>query len=167
MRQRCNNPNNPKYGSYGRKGIKVCSEWDSNFQAFKGWALKNGYQDPPKDADSKYVFNDALTLDRVDGTVGYCPENCRWVPFKQNRTDRRFKKRESFVFKELNTRLIFERLERLCKERGITISGLEKACGFGNGTVRGWKNSDPSVGKVKRVADFFGCTIDALVSKGE
>ena len=64
-------------------------------------------------------------------------------------------------------RLIFERLERLCKERGITISGLEKACGFGNGTVRGWKNSDPSVGKVKRVADFFGCTIDALVSKGE
>lgn len=33
------------------------------------------------------------------------------------------------------------------------------------GAVRGWATADPQVSKLKRVADFFGCTVDDLLKK--
>ena len=62
--------------------------------------------------------------------------------------------------------LIFENILRLCKERNITISRLEKEVGLGNATVRGWEESTPKVDKLKLVADFFGVTVDDLLKEG-
>lgn len=70
MKSRCNNPNASKYYLYGGKGIKVCNEWNDDFNIFYEWATNNGYTDD-------------LTLDRVDGNKDYCPENCRWATYKQ------------------------------------------------------------------------------------
>lgn len=42
---------------------------------------------------------------------------------------------------------------------------LEKTCGLGNGTVSGWKNGNPRVDLLIRVADFFGITIDELLKE--
>ena len=58
---------------------------------------------------------------------------------------------------------MFERIAELCKERGISISRLERELGFGNATIRKWHESSPSVDKVKKVADYFGVTIESLV----
>lgn len=66
MIQRCNNPKNISYERYGGKGISVCDEWKKSSEEFMEWALSNGYRDD-------------LSIDRVDGSKGYCPENCRWV----------------------------------------------------------------------------------------
>ena len=60
---------------------------------------------------------------------------------------------------------IFERIKMLASERGLSVSKLEKECGLGNATVRGWATSDPSVSKLKIVADFLGVTIDELVKE--
>ena len=34
-------------------------------------------------------YNDTLTLDRIDNSKGYCPDNCRFVTYAQNNQNRR------------------------------------------------------------------------------
>lgn len=55
-------------------------------------------------------------------------------------------------------------IKTLCCEKGITIRQLERDLGFGNGTIRGWGNSDPGISKLKAVADYFGVTVDELLN---
>lgn len=88
MRERCENPKQKHYRSYGGRGIKVCREWHESFEAFRDWALANSYEH-------------GLTIDRRDNDQGYSPSNCRWVPFLVNArnksTTRRFAFRSSMM----------------------------------------------------------------------
>ena len=68
MKERCTNPNADNYKWYGGKGITVCDEW-KDFFPFYEWAVQNGWRE-------------GLTLDRIDGSKGYSPDNCRFVDFK-------------------------------------------------------------------------------------
>lgn len=61
--------------------------------------------------------------------------------------------------------MIYENIVAKCKEEGISISGLEKAIGLGNATIKGWSDSSPKVENLKKVADFFGCTMDDLIAE--
>lgn len=61
---------------------------------------------------------------------------------------------------------LFKRIKALCKLNKISIASLEKALGFGNGTIGRWgKGSSPTVENLKRVADFFGVTVDFLIKE--
>ena len=61
--------------------------------------------------------------------------------------------------------MLFDNVLSLCKERNISIARLERESGLANATVRGWEHSTPKVGNVKKVADYFGVTVDALLSE--
>lgn len=75
MIQRCTNPKNARYASYGARGISVCERWMDvlNFVADMG----------PRP--------EGKTLDRWPDTSGdYEPGNCRWAtPQEQNRNTTR------------------------------------------------------------------------------
>lgn len=59
--------------------------------------------------------------------------------------------------------MIFDNVKRIAHERGTTVSAVEKALGFGHGTIRCWKKGSPTVGKLKAVAEYLGTTIDELL----
>ena len=54
-----------------------------------------------------------------------------------------------------------ERIKELCESRGIKISNLETALGFGNGSLL--KTSEKTeFGRIKKIADYFGVSIEYL-----
>lgn len=60
-------------------------------------------------------------------------------------------------------------IRRRCKERGITLAELERHAGIGNGIIGKWgkSNNGPSAANLKKVADYFGCTMDELMKEDE
>lgn len=67
MKQRCINPNNPRYKNYGGRGITVCKRWFNSFPNF----LKDMGEKP-----------DGLSIDRINNDKNYCKSNCRWANAK-------------------------------------------------------------------------------------
>lgn len=60
--------------------------------------------------------------------------------------------------------LILDNIRAKCVEKEISIYALERQLGFGNRTVSSWATSSPSIDKLKKVADFFGVTVDELLA---
>lgn len=79
MKKRCYTKSTSGYENYGGKGIKVCDEWRNDFIAFKNWAIANGYF-----YDTSAAHRDVMSVDRIDPTKDYCPENCRIIPLHEN-----------------------------------------------------------------------------------
>lgn len=101
MRQRCNQKNCKAYKDYGAKGIRVCDEWN-DFEPFWKWSIENGY-----------CYG--LSLDRIDNSKGYSPENCRWVEWKEQCNNRR-----SNILIEYNGET--KTLKKWCSELGLSYS---------------------------------------------
>lgn len=78
MKRRCYDVSRPGYKNYGGRGIKVCEQWRSSFNAFMA--------DLGRKPDPSY------SLDRIDNDKDYEPGNCRWADREtQSRNQRRHK----------------------------------------------------------------------------
>jgi len=112
MKARCYNKNNVRYMDYGNRGITVCESWVHCFETF--------LEDMGKKPKGKY------SLDRIDNSNGYSPENCRWAD----------------DYEQANN----TRKNRVISCNGLTLTmsqwarkmGFKKAAVIHNRLIRGW-----------------------------
>ena len=62
---------------------------------------------------------------------------------------------------------MYNKIRILCEKKGVSITRVEKETGLSNGAIGKWKDSTPTVEKLKKVADYFGVTVDELITEQE
>lgn len=77
MKERCDNPKNKRYSSYGGRGITYDEKW----KTFKGF-----YEDMGSS------HKEGLELDRIDVDGNYDKDNCRWVDQTEQCYNQRLRK---------------------------------------------------------------------------
>lgn len=68
IKSRCYNNKNVSYQSYGARGIKICSEWIDNYEAFRDYVTKL----------PNYNMK-GYSIDRINVDGDYEPGNIRWA----------------------------------------------------------------------------------------
>jgi hypothetical protein len=75
MRNRCYNANVSSFRTYGAMGVRVCADW-LDYAKFEAWAIASGYRDD-------------LTIERKDFDGHYEPDNCCWIPKREQSANQR------------------------------------------------------------------------------
>lgn len=99
MIKRCEDPANKSYKNYGAKGVVLCPEWRESYEAFRDWALANGYADD-------------LTIERDSSFGAYEPSNCTWIPHGDQARNWRTRNRRITAFGETKCVSEWERDDR-------------------------------------------------------
>lgn len=125
MRARCYNAGNASYQNYGGRGVGVCDRWRENYDAF----FKDMGNPPP-----------GMSLDRVDNSKDYGPDNCRWATLKDQLNNQRRNRRITYAGMTMTlaqwathlgvpTGTLHKRLERMTVEKALSAK-----------TLRPWKH---------------------------
>ncbi len=61
---------------------------------------------------------------------------------------------------------IVDRIRQLANQKEVSLTKIEKALGFGNGTIGKWIKQSPSCEKIKLVADYLNTSTDYLIYGG-
>lgn len=59
--------------------------------------------------------------------------------------------------------MIYDTIKRICKERGISVTFVEKKAGLSNGIISKWNTCSPTVENAQAVAKVLECTVDELL----
>jgi hypothetical protein len=74
MLARCNNPNDPRFKTYGARGVRVCLQWHTFARFMEDLIAEIG----PRPAGVGKGGRSLYSLDRKDNERGYEPGNVKW-----------------------------------------------------------------------------------------
>lgn len=63
--------------------------------------------------------------------------------------------------------MIYDNVCWWAKKRGLTIHQIEQKGKIGNGLIAKWKDSDPSVKNLRKVASVLGVSVSTLLREDE
>lgn len=55
--------------------------------------------------------------------------------------------------------MIYDKVKAYCEKNNTSICALEKKCGIGNGTIRLWKDSSPSLSTLLKLEKGTGVPV--------
>jgi len=113
MIQRATNPNHNRSADYAGRGVTVCDDW----KVFENFLRDMGERP------------EGMSLDRIDNSKGYSPENCRWATPKEQLNNTR---RNRFLTLNGETKTVAQWAE----EAGINAGTIYSRLG------RGWSGAD-------------------------
>ena len=61
--------------------------------------------------------------------------------------------------------MLFQKISDICSQKGLSVSELERRCGFANAAIRKWKTSSPSADNLAKVADVLEVSVDCLLGR--
>ena len=62
---------------------------------------------------------------------------------------------------------IYARIKTLCKENHISVNKLEETLEISKGSLCKIDTNKPSSDRLKKIADYFGVTVDYLIGREE
>jgi SOS-response transcriptional repressor LexA len=77
-------------------------------------------------------------------------------------------KNEDLLTIQLRNAILLENIRVLCVRNNTSIPKIEKALGYGNGAVSGWKKAKKAapMERVRAIADYFSVTVESLINDG-
>ena len=110
MKDRCYNPNNPHYSNYGGRGIDVAPGWFYSFTNFLAYLGKR-----PK----------GTTLERINNSLGYWPDNCKWATKSEQQINQRLRKTNTSGHKNIHWYPPYQQYQvQICRQ------GIRKTIGY-------------------------------------
>jgi len=60
---------------------------------------------------------------------------------------------------------MFDKIKEISKKRGMSLNQLNEKAGFKQNVIYSWKNKQPSIERVNRVAEVLHVSVDYLLGK--
>ena len=143
MKQRCYNKKHHAYARYGGRGITICERWLALFSNF---------------FDDMGECPDGMSLDRIDNSGNYEPDNCRWATRKQQQRNQRTARKVTGFGK---TMTIIEWSEYLRFPYGTLKSRINRGMTLEKAILTPVK---PFGGALKHPADYSNLSLEKLYS---
>lgn len=132
MRQRCENPKSRAFHNYGKRGIKVCEEWQ-DFQKFKD-DMFTGYEEHKRD-HSEYQNT---TLERSNNDKGYSKSNCKWATAKEQGNNTRTVVKFTAISPSGVKQEVIG-INRFCREKNLSRGNVRRCLKEPHRHCKGWK----------------------------
>jgi hypothetical protein len=106
MKKRCQNKAHKSYADYGGRGITVCDRW----QTFDNFLADMG----PRPLGT--------SIDRIDGTLGYFPGNCRWATNSEQAHNRNHPRWNKVTIEGIQ----YKSMSAAAKALGVSVHQIKK-----------------------------------------